>query len=275
MISFENTTVIEFARNCLKSQWSIVALDEEDLTTFDFSLHRSQSENASFETAYIFTSDQTEFYDRSVNTLHAGRRYFYKIKAVSTVDPAIVFESEVFHVACVADCVALEIVRKERLYLRQYIKKKAYIYSITTEGNRCSECWNPITGERSKRNCSACNDTGFEVGVLGPFPVYISISPEPRILRSTGIGPQTPSSTAAWTSNNPYLKNNDFIKEVITGSVWRVVDVACTELNGYAIKQNLTLTLVEKGSIMYDLHIPEEWIEPWPAEDLTGVPHDE
>lgn len=275
MITFTDITVNHFARNALRIEWAYDVEDGDNSTLYSFRIERSESRTDGFESIMNVEENSRNFTDYSVNTLSKERVYFYKIVAELITDSSVSFESKIGYISSLPDCIALEIVRKNRLLLRQYMKTKCYLYASRSVGQRCSNCWNPITGTVTLKNCPVCHGTGFEKGLYKPEPVYIDFDPDPSVLRISGLGPIEGKDTGAWTSNYPIIRSNDYIREVETGDIWKVEDKSPIKKNRFLVSQALRISEVQRGSQMYDFEIPDVWVEPWSCTYLSGVQYED
>ena len=275
MLTFTEIKVSHYARNQLHVSWQYEVSEGDVDTNYSFELMRSESREHGYDSIMDVDVDQRSFVDGSVNTFSKERVYFYKVVASLISNPTQQEESAPGRVCDEPDAVALEIVRKERLLLRMYVKTKCYVYTAISTGQRCTYCWNPVTKAVSRSNCPVCFGTGFEAGLYKPEPVYIDFDPDSPVLRNSDLGPMEIKDTNAWTSNFPALKSNDFIKEVNNGNIWKIGSISTIKKNRYILKQLFRITEVERGSQMYDFKIPDVWEEPWEATYLSGVEHEE
>jgi len=271
MVIFSNLQVDHFERNVLHIQWE-VSMDNEDVGEYSYGVYRSESQANGFELVSGLAEDARKFIDGSVNTFKIGRTYFYKIIATRIDNTTLKVESDPGWVGSDPDCIALDIVRRERLLLRQYLKVKCYVLTARTTGARCPNCWNPVRKRISRSNCTVCQGTGFAKGFYTMEPTYFKFNPSPKMLRASGMGPLEKGETNAWTSNFPILKSNDYIIEVGNGNIWRVKSMVTSEKSRYIIRQMVAVKAEEKGSELYDIKLPSVWIEPWECNEITGVP---
>lgn len=240
-----------------------VLLDDGDSTSdYTLELHRSENPDGNFQLVNSLSWNQNSYYDAAVDTRSKNRRYYYVIKVVD-VETNEVQESSAITISPTPDLIALDIMRRERLLLRWYIKTKCYFLLARTFGTYCNECYDTTKRRNVKSKCTTCHGTGFEGGFFDPIPGYIDISPHPLIQQVTNFGPVQPIATNAWTTNYPLLKINDYIVEIDTGLRWRVHQIGYNEKTRFVTKQILGLSQESRGSIIYNIEMPYLYVEPY------------
>lgn len=255
------TDVKYYARDAIVLSWELDNTASETFTDYRLLVYRSENQNSDFRFIANSAMNDVMFVDCAVSTRSKNRRYYYKllVKNISTVETSW---SEVMGIGSDPDVIALEIIRRERLLLKQYLKNKCFIYIPRLSGPKCSSCYDEMMGRRTSTECKACYGTGFECGFYTPISSYVKIDPDAQIFQAANFGPMEASETNAWITSWPRIPINSYIFEIETGMRWRVSQIGKTEKSRYVIRQLLRLRGEDRGSIIYDIHTPT-WVQPW------------
>lgn len=130
-------------------------------------------------------------------------------------------------------------------------------------GERCPDCYDPVTRSITKEHCTTCWGTGFVDGYWDPVVVFGRIN--------------TPFNTSAQTSERdkvesvpqlvtlldvPALQDNDLIVEIDTNERHIVRKQASTELRRKTVHQQVTTSIIERGAIEYQIPVDVRLIPP-------------
>lgn len=256
------TDVKHYSRDAIAIAWELDNTSSEAFTDYQMRLYRSEIQDSGFRFAATISMNDTQYVDCSISTRSKNRRYYYKILIVNVTTDEESWSS-VMGVRSVPDVIALEIIRRERLLLREYLRNKCYIYIPRLSGPKCSMCYDTMLLRRTTTECKSCYGTGYECGFYTPMPSYIKLDPNAQVFQSANFGPIEPGQTDAWITNWPRIPINSYIFEIETGDRWRVSQIGRTEKSRYVVRQLLRLKLEDTGSIIYDIKLPETWVEPW------------
>lgn len=262
MVTVDSLVVRHYKINCMVITYQLILSDGDSTGDYTLELHRSENPDGNFRYVSSLSWSQNSYIDPAVDTRNKNRRYYYVIKIVDA-DTDDVQESSVVTVSPAPDLIALDIVRRERLLLRWYTKTKCYFLLARTFGTYCHECYDNTKRRTIKSKCTTCHGTGFEGGFFDPIPGYIDIAPHPLIQQVTNFGPIQSIVSSAWTTNYPLLKINDYVVELDTGLRWRVNQIGYNEKTRFVTKQILGLSQEPRGSIIYNIDMPNLYIEPW------------
>jgi hypothetical protein len=148
----------------------------------------------------------------------------------------------------------MEISRLHNKLLKEYVGRPVATLGIRTFGDRCSSCYDRVTGRRTASKCAVCWNTGFQRGYHKPIMAYMQIDPEMRQQTNTSELVSEQAMTSARLSVYPLLKPRDLIIEG-EGRRWRVANVRRTERLRAPIHQEVSLTLITPGDIEYKIPI--------------------
>lgn len=166
-----------------------------------------------------------------------------------------------------ATFVALEVVRRNNLYLRRYTGRVVSFCTVKYQGRRCSLCFDNLKKRSSNSQCTECYGTTFEGGYYDPIHVFADLSPSPNIVQMATFGKMEVNQTAMFMSNFPIAKPNDMIVER-SNRRWRVIQVNTVTEKRYTLQQYLQVEEIEKSDAEYlfpvDLDLKS------PPEDFIG-----
>jgi hypothetical protein len=253
MLEFDKIWVDVYNLDYLVVNWSIKPTIE-DINLYRFSVLRSNSPSDSFEAVADGLVNTFSFKDAGVNLYSKWRKFFYKVKCYLASDPSQVITSTVEFNATKPDPIALEIVRRNNLLLKNFVGVPGHIYIRRTWGQKCTNCWDPIKQRKLQSNCSLCLNTGYVGGFFNPISINVNFNPSPELVRHAHFEQQI-DTTTAWMSNYPPVSPKDVIIE--NGKKrWRVVQVNQTQKKRLLVHQIFSLTQVNLNDIEYSLVVP-------------------
>lgn len=263
MASIKSIEVRYYRLDAYIISWELDFEPDERTSDFKIELYGSEGPEGPFRFISRPSMNALCYIDPTVNTRSKNRRFYYRLKLFNISDDSLVEESVATPILSSPDLVALDVVRRERLLLKRYIKTKCYFYLARTFGTYCQNCYDEKKHRRTDSRCPICYGTGFDCGFFDPIEGYIDMSPHPDVVQPINWGPFERSETDAWTTNFPLLKVNDYIFEIDTGKRWRITQIAYNEKDRYITKQILRLHEEHRGSIIYDIKLPSIWIDPY------------
>lgn len=158
---------------------------------------------------------------------------------------------------------ALEVVRRNNLYLRRFTGRVIAFCPIRIQGRRCSLCFDNLKKRSNSSQCRECFGTTFEGGFYEPIHVFIDVNPSPNVIQVATFGKLEVNQTAMFMSNFPLAKPNDLIVER-TNRRWRVIQVNTVTEKRYTVQQYLQVEEIEKSDAEFlfkvdlDLKAPPE-----------------
>lgn len=257
MIEIGELQVRTFVLDELTITWQVEIDPEENILEYEMFVLRSESPEGEFETVSPGLFDIYEFTDRDVSTHSKWRKYYYKIKAVHTPSGREFFsEPRQSYIPTDLNLIGLEVARRERLLLREYVGVPSYLFIMRRWGPRCPSCWDFLKKQVRKSNCNRCFRVGRDLGYFTPISTLIQYSPYGQSVDHTNIGEVEPAQTQAWTTNYPLITPGDVIVEP-GNRRWRVSAVSTTEQFRVPVRQMLQLHYIDPGDVEYELEIPD------------------
>jgi hypothetical protein len=137
------------------------------------------------------------------------------------------------------------------------IGEDAFLVVGRSQGTRCSECWDSVTGRRMRSDCSTCDGSGYLAGNSQAIPIKMSFSKEEPLPQRTQTAKIMTLQMSAWTSNFPLIKAGDLIVRTYDRRVFEVLQWQPTRRRSFVIRQNITLRMAERGSVADKLVLPQ------------------
>lgn len=259
MLKVESLKVASFDVDHLDLFWSLTSSVDDVIEEHDFYVLRSVDGAAGpyaqiggpFYNTYLFR-------DPDVHLLHKWRTYFYRIKTVHRPSGDEVL-SQPARLEAKPDLIALEVIRRESLVLREYNGRWVALFPRLTFGQRCRHCWDSgprdnTIGRSVNQNCMTCFDTTFVVGYAQPMRVLMQIDPSPKSTQKTTTGDQLPVLTTARATAFPPLKPQDMVVEA-ENTRWCIESVTPTQKLRHTVRQELKLSEYDRDDIKYKVPV--------------------
>lgn len=227
----------------------IIRPTTEIIGNYQIEVQRALAPGNTFTTIGIGSSSTLTMPDTDVFLYDRFRKYYYKLKVTSKVTSDVITTDSVYSSYEYTPTI-VEILRKEELLLRQYLKRPAKFLIRKTEGQYCT-CWDATKNRSLTSSCSSCFKTGFLGGYYTPIAGYIGEMPKPEQLRILLGIEMNSTQNVLWTINYPALSPADIIVDTNANTRYRVVRVEPTNLQGYKIKQTVITELIQLGDIVY------------------------
>lgn len=152
--------------------------------------------------------------------------------------------------------IARELMRKEILQARTMAGVIGQLWSISTFGERCKHCRDPITNDVLDSNCSYCLGTGRLPPYHGPYNTWMTFSPSARDeqMADDGSGTRQPYTFEVRMICCPYAKDSDVIVDPCKDKRYYVDAVKSeAEIRRIAIVQTLTVHEAPVSEAIYNL----------------------
>jgi hypothetical protein len=120
-------------------------------------------------------------------------------------------------------------------------------------GDRCPECYDPVTKESTLEHCAVCFGTAFVGGYWAP--VLIRGRREAAAVESqmTSHGDSDTKIADFNVLDYPLIEYKDIIVDVVRNDRYQVQRVHHTELKSVTVHQKLTATLLGRNSVEYKI----------------------
>ena len=276
MLEISRLWVASFDLDRIDLFWEIQNTVEDHLL-YSFYIERSESIAGPWTLIGGPFKDKWYFRDIQVNQRHRHRKYFYRIRIVedATADTSY---SSVSSRDALPDLVALEIMRRMMVLLKEKVGRTSFLFPARTFGTRCPNCWDKIRQKIMKDNCITCFGTGFAGGYMSPIEILIQIDPEAEASQATSSGDNADTKTTARMMAIPRLKPKDVIVEA-ENTRWVVMSVSSTQRLRAVVHQEVQLHQLQPGDIAYKVPVAvdeknfnpspgREFVEPQIVEEL-------
>jgi hypothetical protein len=145
---------------------------------------------------------------------------------------------------------------EETTIWRAYSGVKVALVKRRHWGERCTDCWDALTNEVLKEHCTTCYGTSFVDGYWDPVIVYGRVHPPNNVTAQPTQRDTNESSQHLITVLDvPLLQDGDLIIEIDMNQRHLVRRKTQTELKRKSVHQQLTTSLIDRGSIEYLLPV--------------------
>lgn len=258
MLKVTKLRVTSLSLNYLDVSWEIEPT-HEDVWDYRFTVERSQSPQGPFDPATEEFTDRYFFRDIGVPRWDLYAELHYRIKVRRVSDDETVYSDPVARSAK-PDLIAMEVRRLEQVLFREHIGRRCFLFPRRTFGQRCPTCYDSVTGQQTRSNCTTCYDTSYVRGYLDPVELRIQIDPTPKHIELSEIYKTEQENTTARCVADFPVKPMDMIIE-FENRRWRVVRVSSTQRLRVPLHYELVLHHIPRKDI--------EWQVPVNLDDLT------
>lgn len=241
---------------------------------YTFIVERSESAMGPFDQVSDPFSDKYLFRDVLTNLFHRTRQYWYRIRVTRKSDSNIVY-SEPARREARPDLVAEEVRRLETLVFREHIGRVCWVFPVRTFGQRCPDCYDPVSRARIRSNCLTCYDTTYVRGYLDPIAAPIQIDPAPAVTQQHATNESQQQNATARLPYFPPLKPRDILVEA-ENIRWSVTTVSATRRLRSILHQEVQIHRIPESDIEFRLPIniaDLEELETSPNREFTNPHH--
>ncbi len=226
----------------------------ESALNIKYTVLRGESSEGPFDTVAEDLVDRFHIRDYIAPRKRVWRNLYYVVQA--TLQDGTVHKSIARNLTARPPLDALEMVRLNGLLFREYSGRPVLVYPLRTFGDRCSNCFDTVTGRRLVGNCRNCYNTGYSRGYHYPIYAYAKLNPEQRQTQATDSIITQQAQIQGRMSIYPLLKVGDLIVEQ-EGTRWRVQSLSMTERLRSPVQQMFVVSRIPAGDIEYQ--IPVNW----------------
>lgn len=256
MIEIGELNVNSYILDELTITWQVEIDPEEDILDYEMFVLRSQAPEDDFEEVSPGLFDVYSYVDLDAGTRSKWRKYYYKVKAVHTPSGREFYsEAEQSYIPTEMTLLGLEVARRNRLLLDEFVGVDCYLYIMRRFGPRCPTCWDFNKRQVTKSSCEDCYKVGRYKGYFAPMQVKCQFNPHAQSVDHANIGEMEPGETNAWTTNYPLISPGDLIIEP-GNKRWRVSAISTTEQHRVPVRQMLQLHLIDKSDVEYRIEVP-------------------
>ena len=232
-------------------EWSVPA----DWGGCLFYVYFSQTENDQFELINPIPINGTFLTDTFTEAQRKFNKGYYVVEAILT-DPKrnnVAIRSPAHTWVNVrrdwVEIRAHEIQRRELFLLSHYNGVKSYLFRRKTYGERCPNCWDVRAEKLTQDHCPVCIGTSFKDGYFDPFTFYANYDATPGQTVKNYFGLFEPNNISAWTISMPNIQPDDIIMRTGDFAIYRVEEIAPTELLTKKVRQIMRLTELTRSDV--------------------------
>jgi len=150
---------------------------------------------------------------------------------------------------------ALDITRREWVFLRKFAGVPSLIFKRKVSGKRCPICWSYKYQKMMSDHCDSCYNTSFEGGYYKPVYTLAQYDPLVKSELEMEFGKTEPSELRGWTTNFPVISPRDLIYRIPDGKMFLIEAIENTEMQSTVVRQILSLTELDKEMVEYHLSL--------------------
>lgn len=239
---------IDFLSNyAIHLEWDFLSEPEESKT---WVLQRSESPEGPFEDVSP-PLKQTDWLDKITNKFSNYRTLYYRVSLDGVVSRNYPVRPDE------RTYIRNHIIWREELFLRRFAGSPMAVFKRRSVGERCPECYDPITKRSMRSKCETCFDTTFVDGYYDPIVTYGQINPSQDFSALSIYGKKEPHQSIIWVSSYPYINTDDLLFDYAgRGKFWKVYNVSRTEHLRSTVRQICTIEELRKDAVEYRMEIP-------------------
>jgi len=258
-------------------QWDLVDPTEDG--SYTFAIERSGSTNgpwtvlqAGVQNSYNYIDDMREQAaqpeDGKPHLYSLQRQFFYRVTVTPPSGCAnqAVTEPHGLHKTTLPPVQAgirRRLQYDEQILFKRFNGVRLVLLKRRHWGARCPDCYDATTRAVTKEHCLTCYGTGFTAGYWNPVTVYGRVYPPDNISAQTTERDKKEASQHLLTIQDiPRLQDGDLIVEVDTNHRHLVRTHKQTELRRKSVHQQVTTSVIEHGSIEYEIPVDERTAPP-------------
>jgi len=252
MLVVRKLRVKSFLVDCLDLFWEIESTVEDPLD-YGFVVERSESPGGPWDQLSQEFSDKYQYRDIRSLPFHRWRTLFYRIRIRHIVSSQTTY-SDIAAREPRPNLEAIEVRRLEALLFQEYIGRAVLVYPVRTFGQRCPNCYDPVTGSKLRSNCLTCYGKGFTRGYHSPILSRLQIDPSPKHTRMTSTGETQERNTTGRMPFFPPIKPHDVLIEA-ENRRWEVTSLSSTERLRATLHQEFVIHELPESDIVYRLPV--------------------
>jgi hypothetical protein len=250
-------------------QWDV---ETEESGAFFVDIARAQGPDGPWESIATGLRDAYNFIDNQfnlppadpknagregVNLFSLARAIYYQVTVIPPSGSAHAFESH-------AEPVEPGLDRRTRLFKRKILHDQAVgyrrlngvpliVFKRKRWGDRCPQCYDPVTKESTLEHCATCFGTSFVGGYW--TPTLIRGRREAATVESsmTSHGDSDVKFADFNILDYPLVEYKDIVVDLVRNDRYQVQRTHHTELKSVTVHQKLTASLLGRNSIEYKL----------------------
>lgn len=251
MIDVEDIYVKTFATDRVEITWTIKDT-REDVHDYLINIYRSNSESGPWTKIASGLEDRYRYVDGEVDFRNKWRVWYYKLETENK-STGIKEEYSPVSIQVDGDIIVAEIQRREYMYFKKFVGRKALLYKRRVFGQRCT-CYDEILQNHLRDRCLNCFNTGYSGGYHRPIPIYIQFDPTGKSTSMSQGGEIQVENGTARTLAIPSIAPRDLIIES-SNKRWRVVTSVPTEKRREPVHQELQVFGITPGDIAFSVPV--------------------
>jgi len=258
-------------------QWDLI--DPTESGSYTFTIERSGSSAGPWELLQAglqnnynhiddFRDQPDHPVDGKINLFSLQRQVYYRVTVVppsGCINQAQTDPQGLYRVSAgpLADGLRRRLQHDEAIIFQRLNGVRLAVLKRRRWGERCTMCYDVLTKTVTKEHCPECYGTSFKLGYWDPVVTFGRIYPPNNVM------PQTTSKDKKEASQHlitlldvPMVQDQDLIVEIDTNERHRVESQKQTELRRKSVHQQVTTSLIDRGSVEYELMVDTREVPP-------------
>jgi hypothetical protein len=145
-------------------------------------------------------------------------------------------------------------IRNRYKWMLQMGGQRVLLYKKRYSGIRCPNM-DKVRHSNQQHDDNICYGTGYTGGYYAPIEIYVSLLPAVAgVVTVKEFGRSRDFTPTSWTLWEPLLTTGDFIV-LRNNTRMMITDVSQTHWKHYVLRQNFTVTEIERNNIIYKIPI--------------------
>jgi len=253
MISISNLVVQDnFSTSYVLVSWTLTPTTE-DLGPYTFNLFRSTSP-ADADFSLLTSTDELSYVDDTVDLVKIAITYYYRVSITGPEGTVMQPVTATIYTER-PDFAADTIVYSNNILLDVIDNPPILVVTRKRTGQQCPVCWDPVSRNVRKSNCTTCYSTGYTGGYNTPFSTKASFQTEGVQLSVDELaiaGQRLP--TQGWVSNYPIINPEDLVVDH-RNNRYKILSVQQTTKGRVLLRQIFQLQYLPATDIVYKFNV--------------------
>lgn len=197
------------------------------------------------------------------NQLSITRALYYRV--VVTAPSLLVAEAQAAVEPGLAPRMKLikrKMLRDEAVTYRRLSGTEICVLKRKRWGARCPDCYDPITKEVLRADCTTCYGTSFTGGYFDPVRTYGRRTVVQRDVGVTSLGVTETAVAQLWVLDAPYLEVDDIVVFLGDNRRFLITKWHNTELRTVTVHQKVDMTEIPRSGIEYRITVDPHRVPP-------------
>ena len=260
MIKLKNIRVKIEEVNARLIEWEVTSTNET-ISDYTVALYRGETPSkvlTELTEVALLNANSGRFLDDELNNMDYSRNrvIFYTLKVYKTSTPETYEIQEPVRSLPIPDNYTLAILSDKNLLFNnpRFNARTFSLRKKRTWGDRCSDCFDPVTQRVTKDKCTTCYGTGFEGGYYSSIIFRAMVTDRQNQKNITEMGIMDDTEVIFFTSNHPEIVPGDVITDEFNNRFYISGPIRHTRKGQYIITQTFRAKQMPKSDVIYSIN---------------------